>query len=248
MIGYFDQQEYEVRFEWGLPGVEALAPVSDVVIIVDVLSFTTCVDIACGRGAAVFPYRGSLETLPAFAADRDAEFATKGRGHGGAYSLSPSSLLSIPKGTRLVLPSPNGSTLSLATGDVPTIAGCLRNARAVAKRAGALGQRISVIAAGERWPERGLLRPGIEDLLGAGAIISHLDGTRSPEAETVAAAFRAAKDNLLDILRGCGSGKELIGRGFETDVELAAKLNVSEAAPILVDRAYRVQSEDSERI
>jgi 2-phosphosulfolactate phosphatase len=48
------------------------------------------------------------------------------------YSLSPQSLASIPKGTRLVLPSPNGATLTLATEKTPTLAGCLRNYRAVA--------------------------------------------------------------------------------------------------------------------
>ena len=37
---YFDQQEFDVRFEWGLAGIEALAPVSDVIVIVDVLSFS----------------------------------------------------------------------------------------------------------------------------------------------------------------------------------------------------------------
>jgi 2-phosphosulfolactate phosphatase len=37
---YFDQSEYDIRFEWGLAGVKALAPICDVMVIVDVLSFT----------------------------------------------------------------------------------------------------------------------------------------------------------------------------------------------------------------
>ena len=87
---YFDQREYDVRFEWGLSGIEALSPGADVIIIVDVLSFTTCVDIVAGRGGFVYPYGDKLEALPDFAQSRDALFAAPGRGHSAAYSLSPS--------------------------------------------------------------------------------------------------------------------------------------------------------------
>ena len=41
------------------------------------------------------------------------------------------------------------------------------------------------------------------------------------------------------LLKQCGSGKELIERGFEHDVDLAAELDVSECVPVLVDGAYR---------
>jgi 2-phosphosulfolactate phosphatase len=236
---YFDQREYEVRFEWGLAGVQALAPVSDVVVIVDVLSFTTCVDIVVGNGGFVLPYRGPADSLAEFAAANEALYADCKRGGQGAYSLSPASLMTIPAGTRLVLPSPNGSTLSLAAEGVATLAGCLRNAQAVAEKAGQLGRRISVIAAGERWRSDGSLRPSLEDLVGAGAILAYLAGSRSPEAETAVATFHSVQSNLLDTLLRCGSGKELVGRGFEPDIHLAAQLNVSRAAPMLVDAAYR---------
>jgi 2-phosphosulfolactate phosphatase len=224
MAMYFDQQEYDIRFEWGLSGVKALAPVSDVMIIVDVLSFTTCVDIVVGNGGYVFPYHGKAEALAEYARSVGALFASRSRQREPAYSLAPSSLLAIPEGTRLVLPSPNGSTLSLATG-------------AVAARASQLGKRISVIAAGERWQD-GLLRPALEDLIGAGSIMVHWNRQRSPESEMAVAAFLNAESNLLDTLLRCGSGKELVGRGLKEDVRLASELNVSNAAPLLVDGAY----------
>ena len=236
---YFDQSEYEVRFEWGLSGVTALTPVSDVMIIVDVLSFTTCVDIVVGNGGIVFPYRGEAAALAEYAASVEALFASRKREDEGGYSLSPSSLVKMPAGTRFVLPSPNGSTLSLATGDVLTMAGCLRNAQAVAAKANQLGQRISVIAAGERWWSDGLLRPSLEDLVGAGAIIAHLNGSRSPEAELAMASFLKAEGTLPDMLLRCGSGKELVGRGFAEDVHLAGQLNVSQVAPLMIQGAYR---------
>lgn len=234
---YFDQDEYEIRFEWGLSGVNALAPISDVVIIVDVLSFTTCVDLVVGNGGIVFPYRDKAELLAGYAESVNAVYATRERD--AVYSLAPSKLAKIPAGTRLVLPSPNGSTLSLATGEAQTMAGCLRNAEAVAAKANQLGKTIAVIAAGERWWGEGTLRPGVEDLLGAGAIIANLNGRFSPEAELTLAAFKSAQTNLQDMLFRCGSGKELIGKGFEEDVRLAAELNVSSAVPLLTNGAYQ---------
>jgi len=45
----FDQLEFDIRFEWGEHGVTTLAPISDVVIIVDVLSFSTSVELPARR-------------------------------------------------------------------------------------------------------------------------------------------------------------------------------------------------------
>ncbi|HEY1014107.1 MAG TPA: 2-phosphosulfolactate phosphatase, partial [Herpetosiphonaceae bacterium] len=168
--------------------------------------------------------------------ERGALLASRDRTAGG-FSLSPATLEAIEADTRLVLPSPNGATLSLAAGAIPTFAGCLRNAAAVAGAAQAAGKRISVIAAGERWTDGGL-RPAIEDLLGAGAIIANLRGARSPEAELARQAFGGARDGLADILRQCSSGKELIERGCARDVELAAQLDSSRVAPFFREGAY----------
>ncbi len=160
----------DVDVAWGLNGLQSLAPTSDVVVIVDVLSFSTAVDIAVGRGAVILPYPYDEASAPTFAEEQNAVLAQPRRAGGGQLSLSPSSLESLVPGTRLVLPSPNGSMLSRETGSLPTLAGCLRNTSAVARQALSLGRSIAVIAAGERWPD-GSLRPALEDLLGAGAIV-----------------------------------------------------------------------------
>jgi len=233
----FDQSEFDVRCEWGEQGVLQLAPASDVIIIVDILSFSTCLEIATSRGAMVFPHRWKDASAREFAKSVDAELADFVRG-GSGHSLSPASLAQIPRGARLVLPSPNGSTLSLATGATPTLAGCLRNCRAVALAALKYGHRIAVIPAGERWSD-GSLRPAFEDLSGAGAIISYLEGNLSPEARAAVAAYASFKAETGQPLKQCSSGKELIERGFEKDVELAAELDISGCVPTLIDGAYR---------
>ena len=175
----FGQEPYAIRCEWGLQGIQELISGSDVVIVVDVLSFCTAVDIATANGAVVYPYQGRRDDAPAYAALKDAILASPNRTR-NEYSLSPASLLTIPSGARLVLPSLNGSRLSLASGNIPTLAGCLRNAEAVAFAAQQMGRRISVIPAGERWKRDGTIRFALEDWVGAGAIIHFLDGSKSP--------------------------------------------------------------------
>lgn len=228
--------DVEIHCEWSAAGFAHLLPTSDVLVIVDVLSFSTSVDIAVGRGAVVVPYAWKDESARAYAESMDAVLASTVRGNG--YSLSPTSLLDIPAGTRLVLPSPNGGTLSRLAGNLPTFAGCLRNARAVAHVAQQVGRRISVIPAGERWPD-GSLRPAIEDWLGAGAIIQHLRGVRSVEALLAEDAFLRRKADLEMLLHTCSSSQELMGRGFAEDVVLAVMLDVSTCAPRLHNGMYR---------
>jgi 2-phosphosulfolactate phosphatase len=231
---YFDQKEYDITFEWGLRGLEAVSPHSDVVIVVDVLSFTTCVDIVVANGGIVFPYRWKDDSVSEYASSVQAIAASSKRRFADGFSLSPTSLEAVTPGTRLVLPSPNGSTLSLATGTLPTFAGCLRNAYSVAQAARAAGERIAVIAAGEKWDD-GSLRPSFEDLVGAGAIIDALLGKRSPEAETAVASFHSCSNKLAEKLLACSSGRELVERGFKEDVLIASQINASETASVLFD-------------
>lgn len=238
-MAIFDQAEFDVRCEWGEPGVMALAPISDVIIIVDVLSFSTCVEVAVNRGAMVYPFREKGETAVSYAASLSAELASLQRGQ-SRYSLSPHSLLQIPAGTRLVLPSPNGSRLTLATGNTPTLAGCLRNFRAVAQAAQTYGSRIAVIPAGERWfIGDGSLRPSFEDWVGSGAILSELNGRFSPEAQAAIATFQAIQPQLATLMQECSSGKELIAKGFPEDVALAADAGCSNCVPVLMEGCYQ---------
>lgn len=239
--GFAAQAAHEVRFEWGFNGVTEVANAGGVSIIVDVLSFTTCVDIACARGARVYPYRYRDGSADAFARAKSARLATD-RSDAGGPSLSPRSLLELAPGESLVLASPNGSTLALACTAPVVLAGCLRNAAAVAAYAARFPGPVSVVAAGEHWADASL-RPCIEDLLGAGAIIHHLDRPGSPEAELAAASFTAARPHLGAWMTGCASSIELIERGYSFDVQLAAELNSSLCVPRLLRQAF-VRAQD----
>jgi 2-phosphosulfolactate phosphatase len=232
---FTSQDAFSVRFEWGLDGVLGVANHARTAVIVDVLSFTTCVEIATGRGVSVLPYPERDAGAAAFAATNRATLAVR-RSEPGP-SLSPGTLTALAPGTVLVLPSPNGAALSLACTAPVVLAGCLRNASAVARHAGYGGRDVCVVAAGERWPD-GATRFALEDLVGAGAVIHALPGTRSPEAGAAEAAFLACRDRLADVLADSASGRELRERGFAADVALAAELDVSTCVPRLVAAAF----------
>jgi 2-phosphosulfolactate phosphatase len=225
--------------EWGPNGVLAFRERVAALVIVDVLSFSTAVDIATARGAQILPFPlGDPDAAARAAEAAGALPASPNRAAGGQYSLSPASLQTIAPGTRLMLPSPNGSKLSLMGGNAALFAGCLRNAGAVASAVRALGGDVAIIPAGERWRSDDTLRPAIEDLLGAGAILDALDLPLSPEARIACDAWRSARGTFAETIRESISGQELITRDFAQDVELAVALNASTAAPRLRDGAY----------
>lgn len=237
------QDGYDVRHEWGREGVALLAPSCAVVVIVDVLSFSTAVDVAVARGAGVLPLAWCDERAVTAARQGGAVIAGN-RGEPGP-SLSPSSLTGLPPGTLLALPSPDGAALcALATGHgAHVLTGCLRNTAAVARTAQSLaaGGPIGLVPAGERWPLPGEpMRPALEDALGAGAIAGVLPGAFSPEAELAAQGFATARSRgLHGVLAASVSGRQLITDGFAADVDLAATPDTSEVAPRLRDGVLR---------
>ena len=122
---------------------------------------------------------------------------------------------------------------------VLVVGACLRNAAAVARWLGRVEGRVSVVAAGERWPD-GSLRPAVEDLWGAGAVLARLDGAdASPESSAAVAAYGAVADRLGSVLPVSASGRELVDGGFGHDVEIAAALDVSDVVPVLTGDVFR---------
>jgi 2-phosphosulfolactate phosphatase len=220
----------------------------DVLVVVDVLSFSTAAVTGVQHGGIVIPCAWSDDPA-ALAAQVGAEAAvSRGEVPGrGRFSLSPPTFNEIAPGTRVVLASPNGATCSRYGRDVPRLlVGALVNARAVAEAVGQIlasnDLSVTVLACGERWKqpnEDGELRFAIEDYLGAGAILSGLPKSlsRSPEAQICQGAFLAARDDLAAIVWESGSGRELREVGYPQDVEHAARLDVYDAVPAMVGDA-----------
>lgn len=243
----FAQVGTGVRFEWGPVGAERLTADVACLVVVDVLSFTTSVSVAVESGTRVLPYQWRDETAAAFADERGATLAVGRRMATAAHpwSLSPAALRRAPATPRLVLPSPNGSAIAAAAGAITVVAASLRNADAVGRwlamhEYGTAGRPVGVIAAGERWPDDGL-RPALEDLLGAGAVIASLSrhggGTCSPEAAVAAAAFSATSD-VRAAVGTSASGRELTAAGFADDVAIAVELDESAIVPVLAAGAF----------
>jgi len=235
----YGQAGYSVRFDWGLDGARAVAAGVDAIVVVDVFSFTTSVSVALGRGAVVFPYRWRDESAKDFAAARHAVLAGN-RGE-GTISLSPQSMARLGAGDRVVLPSPNGATIcaEMAEQGIRVIAGSIRNAAAVARFVKERGWSLAVIAAGEHWRGASGMRPCLEDLLGAGAILASVgEADCSPEARSAIGAFRDLEHDLAATLRACAGGRELEAWGYVEDVTMAAVLNADECVPLLAGDGF----------
>lgn len=248
MVDVFGQGDFSIRLDWGPVGADAMK--AAVSVVVDVLSFSTSVTIAVERGMTVLPYWWKGPRAAEFARSKNAVLAvgrleaTKLNGL-SPPSLSPVGLLNCEVVPRLVLPSPNGSTICVRLQDSggEIIIGSLRNAGAVAARVGdavRAGKSVGIVAAGERWSFDDSLRPALEDHLGAGAIVSHLrrlrlTGSASPEALAAADLFDAHQEGLRDWLHDCVGGHELAAKGFAADVDVATDVDASATVPVLTD-------------
>lgn len=259
-----DQHGADVRFDWGHRGLDALlAGGVRTVVIVDVLRFTTAVDVACGRGAAVTPFGGSAAEAADEATRLGAVLAAAAPGGGDTTvpSLSPVSLRNLTPADHVLLPSVDGSRVAgaAAPAGVVVLAGCLRNATAVAEAV--TDFPVGVVAAGETWPD-GSLRVAVEDAWGAGALIRALSpppaadpaaglfamfgdalggappppgGSRRSRSLSPEAAWAAANlpNDLPSILPKTVTGRQLGEAGWSLDVEVAAALDVSRTVPKL---------------
>jgi 2-phosphosulfolactate phosphatase len=247
---YFDQDPYEIKLDWGQRGARAASERNEIVIIIDVLSFSSTVVTAVEHGAEIYPYPPPInERAKAYAKELNAQIVW-GRAEAvkfGGHSLSPSSFTSADSGQKFVMCSLNGAACTWIASKVPTLlVGSLLNASSVAEMANQLKGKwscpVTVIPCGEKWSDaaenENTLRPGIEDYLGAGMILSKLTGSKSPEAEVCIGAFEHSKNRIKELIWDSASGRELRERGYEQDVMHCSQVDISHNVPMLYKERF----------
>ena len=242
----FSQSPYRCKFDWGAIGAKRAAERGDVIVLVDVLSFSTTVVHAVSKGAVVFTCPESADARAI--ADREgAEIAVR-RSEAppkGQYSLSPLTFDNAKPGVKIVLPSLNGGTCVNICQNAPVVVvGALINASAVGaalrNATDPSESAVTIIACGERdkFPHNDL-RMAIEDFLGAGAILAQLPFDKSPEAIVCEEAFKANITRIDSLLWECISGRELRGEGFADDVRFASRIDTHDRVPNLSNGCFR---------
>jgi len=205
----FDQHRYQVRHDWGVEGLRRLAP-ADVVVVVDVLRFSTTVTDAVGEGHSV-------------ALDGDAR-AVSINGAAVAQAAGESGAVVLLGCLR------NAAAVARAVLDIQHERAARTSIAVIA--AGELAGRAP--GAPLRFAVEDQLGAGaIVDALGDLGV----DHT-SPEAAAACEAFRGLRGAVRHLLTAAGSGQELIDRDARDEVLNAAAVDAASVVPILRDGAF----------
>lgn len=206
-----DQHRYQVRLEWGVDGLVRLAP-ADVVIVVDVLRFSTTATDAVARG----------ETVPLDAAAR------AGSADGAAVAAAAARAGAVV----LLGCLRNASAVAAAV-----LAEQQRRGERTSVAVIAAGERVSgADGAPARFAAEDQLGAGaiIDALTALG-----LDHT-SPEAAVACESFRGLRGAVRHLLTATGSGQEMLDRGGRDEVLAAAAVDAASVVPVLRDGAFVV--------
>lgn len=209
MTSAFDQSRYQVRFEWGVAGLERLAS-SDVVVVVDVLRFSTTVADRIDGGESV-------------ALDADAHAVSL---NGAAVAARAAAL-----GATVLLGSLRNARATAEAALAEQVRRGERTSIAVIA-AGELTSREP--DAPLRLAVEDQLGAGaVIDALGALGV----DHT-SPEAAAACESFRGLRGAVRHLLTASGSGQELLERGARHEVLRAAEVDAVASAAVLRDGVF----------
>jgi 2-phosphosulfolactate phosphatase len=200
----FDQSRYQVRLDWGVDGLARLAP-SDVVIVVDVLRFSTTVTDAVSRGESV-PLDDSAGALSIDGAVVAAD----------AVATGALVLLGCLRNPTAVATAVHALQEQRAARTTVAVIAC-------GERTGRDGRGPVRVAVEDQ-----LGAGAIVDALSTRGI-DH----SSPEAAVAGEAFRGLRRATKHLLTSSGSGQELIDRGHRDEVVAASELDATDAVAVL---------------
>lgn len=208
------QANYQVRLDWGMPGLERLAP-AHVVVVVQTLGLSARAIGAAEQGGA-----NEAVAADADAADRVA-------------------LAAAERGAHVVV----GGLRNAAAVAAHVLAVQHDRADRTSIAVVAVGQPAVVTGgsttAGENAPD---LRFAVEDLLGAGAVIAALGDLgidhASPDAAVAAEGFRALRGAVRHLLTASGTGRLLADAGERDTVLAAAERDAASVVPVLRAGVY----------
>jgi len=207
----------------------------DVAIMVDVLRASTTITVALEKIPNIIPTLEIEEAL-ALAPKHQAFLAGERRGatiEGFDVGNSPVDIQKL-SGETLIITTSNGTRiLEGITGRA--LIGSFINAQAVAEKAREIStEHIEVVMAGVRG------NFAIEDFLGAGAIISHLQDQELDEMGQ-AACLAIQNPEMVDLaVRNSRSAKNLRKLGFGEDVDFCLQRDKSQLVPEFKDGLIRV--------
>jgi len=205
----FDQARYQIRFEWGIAGLDRLDP-ADVTVVIDVLRFSSTVAARVAAGEDV-PLDASAHAVSLNGAAVAAHAARAGA---------------------VVLLGGLTNASAVATGilDEQRRRGVRTSINVVA--AGELTSRDEPSSL--RFAVEDLFGAGA--VIDALAVLG-LDYS-SPEAAAACESFRSLRGAVRHLLTASGSGQELLGRDLRDEVLTAAAIDSVSAVPALREGVF----------
>lgn len=212
---------------------EDLSPhdlVDRAVVVFDVLRASTTITAALSAGVKEIRLFADVHLARQAAAKFDHEAILCGEvgclpPDGFDLGNSPEGFSQSHAGQVVFMGTTNGTRAVLAASKAKVVMiGAIVNAAAVAAELSTLGLDVTMLCAGTNG------QVAMEDVLGAGAVISELQSRSitalaSDKARIARRLFEAVQTNLPRELRDTQGGQNVLSAGLETDIDYAARLN-----------------------
>lgn len=215
------------------------------VVVFDVLRATTSITAALAAGVREIRVFGSIQDAKAAAEQFDGPQLLCGEVHtlppeGFDRGNSPGLFTPADADKTVFLSTTNGTKAIVAAREAPLLlSGALVNAAAVARAVLDAGRDVTLLCSGSDG------QPSLEDLLGAGAVLNHLERSTPVDPGTDLARvalrlFAACRDDLPATLGDTFGGHNIRRVKLDADIDFAARLDVFDVVGRVTDAPLRI--------